>query len=217
MNSMIDPFNSRSLNFEFSSMMKPLFLLLVFLVQASWLKAQSEGLVTQLSGQQVDNYVRISFTVSAGITCFGTRVERSEDGLLFETIGIISGVCGSTTVEEQYIFDDTMPSPNKLNYYRVNFGNFGFTNYISVHFTDFGNAIVVAPHPVADEATIYFPFSAGKEVEISLFNSAGARVGSMEGTGGKALFNRQNLPAGVYLLRIEYPDQRIYTSKILLN
>jgi hypothetical protein len=179
--------------------------------------AQQDELLVSFTGQQVETSIQLAFTVRAGITCFGTRVERSEDGLLFETIGIISGVCGSTTVEEQYIFDDTMPSPNKLNYYRVNFGNFGFTNYISVHFTDFGNAIVVAPHPVADEATIYFPFSAGKEVEISLINSAGARVGSMEGTGGKAMFDRQNLPAGVYLLRIEYPDQRIYTSKILLN
>jgi hypothetical protein len=190
-----------------------LFLLMPF---GKLLFAQADATLVNFSAQQVEDYVRLSFTVRSGITCLGTQVEHSETGMHFETIGIIPGICGSNVGEETYFFNDTMPSPNRINYYRVNFGNYGVSHSISVSFFDFGNSVVVAPNPVADKATIYFPLSQGEEVQILLFDAVGGLVDSFSGANGIAVLERNQLPPGIYLLRVEYPDRRVYASKILL-
>ena len=59
---------------------------------------QSQSLVTGFTARQANDGVYLTFTLVMGNTCLDTEILRSPDGVDFETVGIISGICGSVTV-----------------------------------------------------------------------------------------------------------------------
>ncbi len=95
--------------------------------------AQTTPLVA-FTAQQWGNHVVLSFTLRAGMQCWDVQIQRATDGLPFQTIGIIPGVCGSSSSEETYRFVDSMPVPNATNYYRIDLGWAGLSQSVSVYF-----------------------------------------------------------------------------------
>ena len=63
-------------------------LVLLLILKTQFVFGQ-ENLLVNFTGAQIENYIHLNFTVSAGISCLGTEVQRSTDGIQFETIGVL--------------------------------------------------------------------------------------------------------------------------------
>ena len=101
--------------------------------------------------------VYLAWQLKAGGTCFGIQVHRSADGLNFEKIGGIEGVCGDLNNPESYSFTDDDPPLNQRVYYRLELGLGNFTEIRYVDVTDLlGELFQVRPHPVTTTSSIHF-------------------------------------------------------------
>ena len=76
--------------------------------------------------------VYLAWQLKAGGTCFGIQVHRSADGLNFEEIGGIEGVCGDLTNPESHSFTDDDPPVNQRVYYRLELGLGNFTEALEM-------------------------------------------------------------------------------------
>ena len=73
------------------------------------------------------------------ILCNGLGIQRSVNGLNFNTIGFIEGVCGSLTEAVRYTFTDSMPPVSSTVYYRIDLGPYGFSDITSLFVVDAGS------------------------------------------------------------------------------
>lgn len=156
--------------------------------------------------QQVDE-VLIRWTITAGNTCEDTYIERSLDGISFERIGLISGVCGSPDQPVTYDFYDTMPAPNRINHYRLVLGLYGYTMPQSTEFivlNDMGYSI--QPNPMADKATIIFRNPIKEEFRFMVYDVSGKTVLDFTTTGDRVTVYRNELGSGVYVFALEGKD-----------
>jgi len=175
--------------------------------------AQSEFL-HQFTAIQNETTVHLSFTIAGGVTCLGTDIERSSDSAHFSTIGTIAGVCGSSSEDVEYSFDDTKPLANQNNYYRLLLGQVGYTETIKVQFIDYSSGAVVYPNPVTDQTTIFFPNSKKEFFRLKLFDAAGILKVSLQTENASVDLNRGIVGAGIYFFTIEKNSVTIYKGKI---
>lgn len=152
--------------------------------------------------QQEDN-VFLRWTIKAGNTCDGTRIQRSEDGVAFEKIGEIPGVCGSPSQSVTYDFRDTIPLYNKMNYYRLELGILGFSTPVFVEvirLNDEGYSL--NPNPVVDISNLLFDNPDNESHEVCLINMSGEVVYNIVTTSNRVEIERDFLSAGTYIFKI---------------
>jgi hypothetical protein len=179
-------------------------------------KAQ-DGLLVNFSGQQIENYIHLDFTVRGGVSCSGTEIERSADDVHFETIGIIPGICGSSISDESYSFDDSVPQKNQLNYYRINFGQLGYSQSIRLQFVDYGNGFVLFNNPGAGTVSALFSNPDNKEITFSLIDLRGRILQSVTTRGDDMLIHSGLLLRGIYILQLKDEGTILHTSKIVFQ
>lgn len=75
--------------------------------------------------------VILQWTVNGGTTCNGITILRSKDTISFEPYGNIPGICGDLTAPVTYTYTDTFPKLNQRNYYRLELGTIGQSQFIS--------------------------------------------------------------------------------------
>lgn len=135
----------------------------------------------------------------------GFSVERSADGVSFEEVGWVNGN-GTTTDQNTYLFQDTNVFDG-ANYYRLKQidydGNFEYSKIISVISVakDNGIQINLYPNPSIDYVQVQSPLSKAEPI-MQLVNVLLGQVitPSYEGNGK---FNLRNVPAGIYVARIQ--------------
>lgn len=155
------------------------------------------------SGTQIDNYIYLTFTLEAGITCNGLVIERSTSTNGFAEVGNIPGVCGSASSSETYTFSDSLPLINGINYYRLNLGNLGYSNAIGVSFYKFDAAgVSVFPQPVIDQGTIYFSNSKVEKHQLFIYNHQGLVFQEAGNTGNTFVLKRRKFASGIYFFKL---------------
>ena len=83
---------------------------------------------------EVHDGIFINWQIDSGYTCQGVDILRSEDGVDFEEIGHISGVCGSLSKPVAYSFLDEHPISNSNNHYRLKLNGHGFTEILNLYY-----------------------------------------------------------------------------------
>ncbi|MBS1565529.1 MAG: glycoside hydrolase family 44, partial [Bacteroidetes bacterium] len=166
------------------------------------------GLVS-LAAVKAGNDVRLNFSVSAdpGVSSFD--IERSADGLLFNSIGTVAAaatVPGNAGPEKNYSFYDNRPLPS-VNYYRLKIadGNGGYT-YSKIVVAAFGHdiaGITVFPNPANDVVSVQLPAQQGPIV-LELHERTGklVRIIRLQPAGGaiSTSVDISGLARGVYCL-----------------
>lgn len=140
-------------------------------------------------------------------------IERSTDGVSFTTIGEVKGV-GTTQALSSYSFKDKTVAKGN-NYYRlkqVDFdGGFEYSNVRGVKFYLASNNIVVYPNPFINSLSI---------------NGTTQQISSLTITDllGRKVFEQRNptsnidvssLRRGVYIITINYDNNKIFNHKII--
>ena len=196
-------------------MQKKFLISLLTLFNTTLAFAQSD-LLAHFSGQQIENYIRLDFTVHGGVTCSGTEVQRSTDSVHFETIGMIPGVCGSSTSEVSYTFDDPAPVKNQFNYYRINFGQLGYSKAIKLWYVDYGNEFVVLSNP-GGAVTIFFSNPNHQNLTFSLFNLQGQMLQSLQTNGDAISLSSSLFPGLIYFFQVRNELKALFSGKIIFQ
>lgn len=135
-------------------------------------------------------------------------VQRSADGIEFQTIATIQGA-GTIQEEQRYKWTDKQPL-NGANYYQIQQTDFdGTIGYcgkvesveIEIEATSPNTAIQIYPNPTRATFTIDYT---GQVIEsLELYNSIGQLIQPLPiNDNGITQFNMNALPSGIYIVRI---------------
>jgi hypothetical protein len=130
-------------------------------------------------------------------------VQRSADGVHFESISSVNAISNSSIVTD-YSSTDQLPLSG-INYYRIQQinrdGKFAYTTLRSVSFDDLRGQITVTPNPTRDRITITVPGNQ-RTINVSLSNALGQHLTRFTMNGQYNQYLLPTLPAGTYYLRI---------------
>lgn len=153
----------------------------------------------------------LTWTTSSEINNKGFDVERSSDGVNFETIGFVMGNANSNHLNKYTYINDNHESA----FYRlkqIDFdGKFDYSNVISV----LGNDILIeiTPNPFNNVIEIN---SNGQLVNVEVLDITGKVLITEVISGSKITLNTASLINGVYFLRINNGES-IVTKRIIKN
>jgi hypothetical protein len=138
------------------------------------------------------------------------EVQRSEDGILFETIGLRNGSGNSTTLLEYNLFDIT--APNNILYYRLKQtdfdGQYSYSKTIVVSPVTQVNSFLLFPNPASTD--IYITTSQSNTFQYCIYDLAGKKVlcNHGESMNGLAHIPVNTLETGNYMFEIITPEAR---------
>ena len=148
--------------------------------------------------------VILRWTTTAEINNDFFTIEKSIDGVHFQTIGTLAGA-GSSNQVLQYEFSDASASDG-ISYYRLKQTDFDgqlqYSNIISVNCTDeMSIDISVYPNPATSEFAIEIS-GCSESVTFEIINSVGALV-HKESFEKKTIVQTAHLAPGMYTIRFE--------------
>jgi hypothetical protein len=101
---------------------------------------QADAVLSKFFATPLDETVFLRWTITAGNTCEDTDIERSSDGISYERVGLIGGICGSPDQSITYEFTDTLPLFNRTAYYRLKLGYYGYSSPQTVKINRFNES-----------------------------------------------------------------------------
>lgn len=190
---------------------------LLFFLHVNMVFSQNQEAVPDLTAAEFNNKVLISWTLNQGNTCNGIDILRSTDGVNFEEIGNIEGVCGSPESSIPYNFTDLSPEKNAVNYYRLKLGGLGFTYIVSAEVWDLGGYnYIVRPNPLNDATELLFNNDFKTETVLNVYNSKGIIVHTDRTTTEKFVLDKSQFDAGMHFFEIE-TTERIIQGRFIVN
>ncbi|MCP4439015.1 MAG: T9SS type A sorting domain-containing protein [Aureispira sp.] len=143
-------------------------------------------------------------------------VERSADGITFETIGTQVQKNGTIGLAANYQLPDNLPI-NGWNYYRLRYPTEqGTEEYSSIRALHFGEPTIVIslyPNPVRDKLQLGFSEPL-EDVKIKVLNALGQRLmdNVLSGSTIETTISVEHLATGVYIIQVNANNQ-VYTRR----
>lgn len=178
--------------------------------------AQQHVLLQDFSGYQLDDHLVLRWTFRLGSLCEDTRIERSEDGLVFAEIGHIPGICGNPESSITYTFTDSCPRPNAVNYYRLELGNYGYTSALPLEFLNSGNSGFVVLSAGDGQTDVLFQNIPGRTGKAILYTGDGRRLSEFEIKGKRLRLPSGRFSAGIYLLMLAFSDNTSVSGNFVI-
>ncbi len=147
--------------------------------------------------------VLLKWTIKGGQRCEGTKVYRAQGDRPFALIEHIQGICGGTDFDETYTHLDTFPAPNEQNHYRLEMGDLGFSDTVTLFYADFGqsdHARLTDPH--TGTVTLLVGNTRNMPLTLQLTDLNGQVVGRQQTASNALVLQTAHLPRGVYVYRI---------------
>jgi len=167
-------------------------------------------IVRYLNADMVNDQVRLSWVITGGNTCSGIIIQRSLDGLFFESIGEIDGICGSPDVDVPYVFLDPEPIPNQNNYYRLELGTQGYSTPVVIEFVPLNNKGYSVKYDILSRiATVYFKNDSNENASYRLFSTSGKLIYENNTSNSKITIDLSPTAAQIYLLTITINNNTI--------
>lgn len=164
---------------------------------------QTNPTLANFSVQQISNSVNISWTIKAGFSCNEVNVEHSTDSTTLTSIYTYPGVCGATSKDLEYSFIQQDPTKNAKNYYRMNLGNYGYSEILQINFSDYGNTgYSIAPNPIINAGKLRFNNSENERFNFEVYDSRGMLVYSQEIIADEIDLSATKFKSGVYFFRL---------------
>jgi hypothetical protein len=172
-------------------------LIVILLLLSQNLKAQTT--LSRFSVAQIDDKVRLNWTFTEGFVCTGTTIQRSTDNYAFQNIGQIEGICGSFDEPISYLFEDSFPTSNQINYYRLKLGAFGFSDTLSILFIKYNDQnYSLSPNPLSDKSVLYFENKKSDPFTLRILNNRGMLIREIYIRSNQVRLQRSDFNAGLY-------------------
>jgi hypothetical protein len=152
-------------------------------------------------GRLESGRVHLHWVMQGGYQCNGTRILRSDDGVLWHEVGMIGGICGSTEVDEAYDFTDYFPMENRRNYYRTELIGLGFSQviWVDVHNDTHGYVLLRSAPGVL---TIRIDGRIQEFFSVRLWSSEGRLLFEATDIYQELTLSLNAFPAGIAILRL---------------
>lgn len=138
---------------------------------------QDVSILNNFNAFEAEGKVTLNWVIKSGSTCNGITIFRSVDEVNFEIIGDIQGVCGNLSQPEPYSFVDMNPVKNAINCYKLELGNYGFTEAVKIEIIDIGTSgYQIRPHPISATGKIFFSNKQLSSHQITFYNAEGKIV-----------------------------------------
>lgn len=167
--------------------------------------------------------IQLHWETATEINNEGFEVQRSTDGISFETIGWVEGN-GNSTIMHSYYSDDTEPYSG-INYYRlkqVDFdGQYEYSNIVAarIKMGALSHQMIVYPNPASDRVNIDIESSYATITKITISDIAGKQLLvkeiNMEQGWNAITLNTAHLVSGVYFISIESKDQPMMQKVVI--
>ncbi|MCO5258388.1 MAG: hypothetical protein M9926_16700 [Lentimicrobium sp.] len=178
-------------------------------------RAQVHPLLQDFSGYQQGNKVFLRWTFRSGSLCEGTRIERSADGLFYDEIGEIPGICGNPETSVTFTFIDSLPVPNTRNYYRLELGNTGFTTALEVEFIPSGDrGYTILYSDQGAELSVENP--PARKGEVSILDISGKSIDTYIFDQRRITLTRMPVIKGIYLFVLRYENGAGLSGKFII-
>jgi len=179
--------------------------------------------ILNLQANHIEKMVKVQWNVQNEINISHYSIERSEDGLKFSEIGVVS----SNQINE-YQFNDLNPNSGN-NYYRIiGLENNGYKNYskvVKVAFDKEETSLTIMPNPIGKDKVLHLNFKNMEkgDYQLDIYDWSGRKVGSNN------TFNIKNeneilnwklpteLPAGKYSLSFYNAQSKFNASFIIIQ
>jgi len=171
-------------------------------------------------------HVQLNWVTSSETNSNYFTVERSKDGINFETIEIVDGAGNSSQILNYSAVDD---GPlNGVSYYRLkqtdDNGEFDYSTTVTVEFNNINNFIFnIYPNPNdGDGFNLQISKNTTTELLVAVYDVLGKEiyskliVPSIDGSGGYAINPSQKLNPGVYLV-IATSGNRVYNKRLIVK
>jgi hypothetical protein len=187
---------------------------LIILVSAGGSYSQS---ARSFSAFRSGNNVKLNWVLEGGNQCSDISVERSTDGITFEKVGQIAGICGLQE-ETFYSFTDRGPFGSLKAYYRLNFVSYYYSDTIEVKYPGYTGKPLVYPNPAVSGTTVFLNRQTGTKVDILIRNMKGEPVLSQTGISQEEIYiSKSALPAGIYFFFILQSNTVLFTEKLIFQ
>jgi hypothetical protein len=191
-------------------------ILLIVMIPLVSFSQTADSVLSKFFAVQVEETVFMRWTISAGNTCEDTHIERSADGIIYEQVGLIGGICGSPDEAMTFEFTDSSPLVNQTSYYRLMLGYFGYTSPKVVEFRRYNDqGFLLAPNPFSDFTRLAFKNEEYEEHKLIISDMNGRIVQEMMTTGDEFIIRRIDLGTGVYIFRVQKTGEVIFSGRIV--
>jgi len=169
-----------------------------------------------------ENRVQIEWRVQDEQECYNYLVERSEDGIFFQQLGIVPA--RGNAADHTYTFQDVNIQSDNLYYYRVrNQDKFGYTLFSDIAPVQTGvtsDRFEMSVLNVGNSVNIRFLSSNSQRIRIKLMDEAFREmdllfVGEVEGGKDNLIEYSQKLSLGKYYFIALTERQRVYEALII--
>lgn len=178
--------------------------------------------LTSFTARQQGDVIKLQWTTESEINNNYFTVEKSQDGIHFETLCAVKGN-GNSSAPINYETEDVHPF-NGLNYYRLKQTDFDssytYSNVVSCLSGGNGikGVISVTPNPVQSFAAITLDLTDDQEVSVQLLDTRGQSVFDKIFFVEKGIqhldINLSGLKEGIYILRV-YCEHGSFSQKLL--
>jgi len=175
-------------------------------------------------GEESGCRVQLSWATATEENASHFLVQRSQDGISFETIGRLEAAGYSQTVQNYEFSDDQLEAHNYYRLKQLDFdGQYTYTDVIRVHSTCFGpdDVIDVYPNPVYsnERVSIKLQSSAAESAQILVTDINGKVVSNTSTQLNKGpnmlQFSMAKLPSGTYFIQVKGNTWNSIATKIL--
>ena len=164
------------------------------------------------------NEVKINWSTATEQNNDKFILERSRDGIYFETIKVIEGA-GTTNDVQYYTSKDNTPFNGQIFYRlkQVDFnGDFTYTDVIMVEYFSENTRISVYPNPLYKGQSLQIKHSVVGESTIHIFNSNGQLLKTSILNNSHQSINIDELSAGVYFYQVQIGKQFLEINKLVV-
>lgn len=152
-------------------------IILIHLLLTGALGFAQVGFYADFEGIAQQRAVSLSWVIKAGNSCVDTYILRSIDNQSYDTVGVIGGLCGDDVEDLHYAYLDTGAVINRINYYRLRFGNVTLSAPIAIEVID----LVKQPYQLVYDAsqasyTLYFANPGRAVVSLEIVGFSGQRL-----------------------------------------
>jgi hypothetical protein len=142
------------------------------------------------------------------------QLERSMDGITFQTLGEVPGSGTSNDIQERQFVDNK--AITGVNYYRLK--QFDFDGYsetsraIPVNVKPLNTFVTVYPNPPETDFRVSLYYDFGEELTFELMDLQGKKyvLTPKEREGNNYNFNINGIRAGVYILAVSAKENVVY-------
>lgn len=165
------------------------------------------------TAENKDNRVILEWTTATEINNEYFNIERSKDGISWESIGVISG-CGTCSYNNSYTFSDQFPLEG-VSYYRMKQTDYdGKFTYSELVVVDIKKKMNIQVWSDKSKGTIFIS-GLVSEATIEIYDTTGKLMVHLKSETKITEVPAQFFPRGCYLIKV-YGKNETYSTKLIL-